>query len=43
MMQRALETAGLSVTRIRFATLARDETLFQKWLEEVRDNWDPEV
>ena len=41
-MQRALETAGLSVTRIRFATLAQDEKLFQQWLEEVRDNWEPE-
>lgn len=41
-MQRALETAGLSVTRIRFAMLSQDESLFQRWLEEVRDNWDPE-
>lgn len=40
-MQRALEAAGLSVSRVRFATLARDEQRFHAWLEEVRDNWDP--
>lgn len=40
-MQRALESSGFSVTRIRFATLAQDESLFLQWLQDVRDNWDP--
>ncbi len=42
-MQRALETAGLSVSRIRFAALLQDERRFHAWLEEVRDNWDGEL
>jgi CheY-like chemotaxis protein len=42
-MQRALEASGFSVTRIRFATIVRDVLLFERWLDEVRDNWDPEV
>jgi CheY-like chemotaxis protein len=41
-IQRALEATGFSVTRIRFATLARDPTLFARWLDEVRDCWDPD-
>ena len=41
-MQRTLEAAGFSVTRIRFAVLANDESLFSKWLQDVRDNWEPE-
>ncbi len=42
-MQRALESAGFSVTRIRFATLVKDESLFRRWIEDVRDSWDPEA
>jgi len=42
-MQRALVATGFSVTRIRFATLAGDASLFCKWLDDVRDNWDPDV
>ena len=37
-MQRALESTGFSVTRVRFAAL--DETRFKTWLTNVRDNWD---
>jgi CheY-like chemotaxis protein len=39
-MQRALESDGFSVTRIRFAALT--EPKFKEWLEDVRDNWEPE-
>lgn len=39
-MQRALEADGFSVTRIRFATLT--EASFRTWLDDVRDNWEPE-
>ena len=39
-MQRALEAGGFSVTRIRFA--APTEGRFRAWLDDVRDNWDPE-
>ena len=38
-MQRALESAGFSVERIRFDDL--DESRFFAWLADVRDNWDP--
>jgi CheY-like chemotaxis protein len=39
-MHRTLVSAGFSVSRIRFATLANDPGLFAHWLDEVRDNWD---
>lgn len=39
-MQRALESAGLSVTRARFALLEQDPQRLRAWLDEVRDNWD---
>ena len=39
-MQRSLEADGFSVTRIRFAILTEER--FRLWLDEVRDNWDPE-
>lgn len=38
-MQRALESSGFSVTRIRFGVLSEER--FMEWLEEVRDNWEP--
>jgi CheY-like chemotaxis protein len=41
-MQRALEATGFSVTRIRFAVLEHDSALFTRWLDEVRDAWDPD-
>lgn len=34
-MQRMLQTAGFSVTRMRFATLTQQS--FEHWLDEVRD------
>lgn len=37
-MERALKSAGFSVTRIRMVVLGRE--LFLDWLEEVRDNWE---
>jgi CheY-like chemotaxis protein len=37
-MQRSLESAGFSVTRIRFAALKEDR--FREWLEDVSDNWE---
>ena len=40
LMQRSLESDGFSVTRIRFAVLT--EARFRLWLDEVRDNWEPE-
>ena len=40
LMQRSLEADGFSVTRVRFATLTED--LFGQWLDDVRDNWEPE-
>ncbi|WP_127803943.1 response regulator [Hydrogenophaga sp. NH-16] len=39
-MQKALESSGFTVTRIRFALLADDPSKFQDWLADVRDNWD---
>ncbi len=39
-MQRALEADGFSVTRIRFVALTEDQ--FRTWLDDVRDNWEPE-
>ncbi len=39
-MQRSLEADGFSVTRIRFAILTEER--FRLWLDDVRDNWDPE-
>jgi hypothetical protein len=42
-MQRLLESAGFSVTRLRFDTRERGPTRFSAWLEDVRDNWDPEA
>lgn len=42
-MQRALETAGLSVTRKRFFLLQQEPKLFQAWLQDARDNWDSEA
>lgn len=41
-MERALVSAGFSVTRVRFATLLRDTSLFTNWLDDVRDDWEPE-
>jgi hypothetical protein len=41
-MQRALEASGHSVTRIRFAVLMREPGRFAEWIEDVRDNWDPD-
>jgi len=41
-MQRALESAGFSVTRVRFALLHKEPTRFSEWLEDVRDSWDPD-
>jgi len=38
-MQRMLEAAGFSVTRIRFAELTEER--FREWLQETRDNWEP--
>jgi CheY-like chemotaxis protein len=38
MMQRSLQSAGFSVTRVRFAALKEDR--FREWLEDVRDNWE---
>lgn len=38
-MQRALEASGFSVTRIRFGAL--QQARFEKWLQDVRDNWEP--
>ena len=35
-MQRALESNGFSVMRVRFAELSEDQ--FARWLDEVRDN-----
>lgn len=40
MMQRSLQSAGFSVTRIRFDALSEDR--FHRWLDDVRDNWEPE-
>lgn len=40
LMQRSLESAGFSVTRVRFSALT--EVRFRAWLDDVRDNWDPE-
>ena len=40
-MQRALESAGFSATRVRFALLFREPSRFSEWLDDVRDNWDP--
>lgn len=37
-MQRALESAHFSVTRIRYVALTREH--FHTWLEEVRDSWE---
>jgi len=37
-MERALKSAGFSVTRTRMVVLGRE--LFHDWLEEVRDNWE---
>jgi CheY-like chemotaxis protein len=42
LMQRALVSTGFSVTRIRFATLQSDPARFKAWLEDVRDNWQPD-
>lgn len=39
-MQRRLDAAGFSVTRVRFATLAQDRSLFAHWLQDVRDSWE---
>lgn len=41
-MQRALEASGHSVTRVRFAALMDEPRRFAQWLDDVRDNWDPE-
>jgi len=40
-MQRALESTGFTVTRVRFATIAREPELFRKWLTQIRDAWEP--
>ncbi len=37
MMHRFLNTAGMDVTRTRFASLTRE--IFDEWLQDVRDNW----
>ena len=37
-MQRALQSAHFSVTRIRYASLTRE--LFIEWLDAVRDSWE---
>jgi CheY-like chemotaxis protein len=39
-LQRSLEADGFSATRIRFEALT--EARFRLWLDDVRDNWDPE-
>lgn len=39
-MQRTLSAAGFSVTRVRFATLVQDGSLFERWLQDVRDSWE---
>jgi CheY-like chemotaxis protein len=39
-MQRFMESAGFTVTRIRFASLTPDR--FGQWLDEVRDCWEPD-
>lgn len=41
-MERALEASGHSVTRIRFSALMHEPSHFAQWLEDVRDNWDPD-
>jgi CheY-like chemotaxis protein len=41
-MQRALEASGHSVTRIRFSALMHDPGRFARWIDDVRDNWDPD-
>jgi CheY-like chemotaxis protein len=38
LMQRSLESAGFSVTRIRFGALTEDR--FREWLDDVRDVWE---
>ncbi len=40
--EHALVSVRFSVTRIRFATLLRDASLFTNWLDDVRDSWEPE-
>ncbi|MCX7176036.1 MAG: hypothetical protein NT159_19355 [Proteobacteria bacterium] len=40
-MERALKSAGFSVTRTRMAGLHR--AVFHEWLQEVRDNWEHAV
>lgn len=37
-MERSLNSAGFSVTRIRMAALTRES--FYEWLQDVRDNWE---
>jgi len=39
-MERALKSAGFSVTRIRMVAMIRED--FQEWLQDVRDNWKEE-
>jgi CheY-like chemotaxis protein len=39
-MQKALESSGFTVTRIRFSVLSVKPAMFQDWLEEVRENWE---
>ena len=40
-MERALNSGGFSVTRIRMVALTREN--FLEWLQEVRDNWENSV
>lgn len=42
-MQRSLEASGHSVTRIRFSALEMEPQRFMDWIQDVRDNWDPET
>lgn len=39
-MQRTLQSAGFSVTRVRFSQLEADRDAFERWLLDVRDAWE---
>jgi hypothetical protein len=39
-MKRALESHGFTVTRIRFTSPTEES--FGAWLNDVRDNWEPD-
>lgn len=41
-MQKELEKSRFKVTRIRFELLETEPALFRRWLEEVRESWDPD-